>query len=226
MRTQTLSAKALTAALGLLSAISLLTGRPAGGHCDTLDGPVVKDAKAALEKGDVTPVLKWVAKADEEEIRVAFKKALAVRSKGPEAKELADQFFFETLVRVHRAAEGAPFTGLKPAGTDLGPAVSAADKALQDGKIDAVVDLVTKDVAAGIRERFAVVMEKKKHADESVEAGREYVAAYVAYVHYVEGIHAVATGGHHEGNSEGGPAGSLHEHHEPKAESKAEHHQH
>ena len=54
-------------------------------HCDTLDGPVVMAARAALEKGDVTPVLKWVKKENEEEIRALFKKTLAVRSKGAEA---------------------------------------------------------------------------------------------------------------------------------------------
>ena len=76
-------------------------------HCDTLEGPVVTDAKKALEKGDVNPVLKWVKKEQEGEIREVFKKTLAVRSKGPEAKELADRYFFETLVRIHRAGEGA-----------------------------------------------------------------------------------------------------------------------
>ena len=48
-------------------------------HCDTLDGPVVKTAKAALEKGDVTPILKWVKKEHEAEIKDLFKKTLAVR---------------------------------------------------------------------------------------------------------------------------------------------------
>ena len=37
-------------------------------HCDTLDGPVVKTARAALEKGDVTPILKWVTNEYETEI--------------------------------------------------------------------------------------------------------------------------------------------------------------
>lgn len=45
-------------------------------HCDTLDGPVVKDAKAALETKDVTPVLKWVAKEREEGVKAAFDNAL------------------------------------------------------------------------------------------------------------------------------------------------------
>ena len=32
----------------------------------------VKEAKAALEKGDVTRVLKWVAKENEDEIKAVF----------------------------------------------------------------------------------------------------------------------------------------------------------
>ena len=181
--------------LGLLSLLPAV----AAAHCDTLDGPVVMQAKAALEKGDVTPVLTWVKKENEAEIRDAFKKTLAVRTKGPEAKELVDMYFFETLVRLHRAGEGAPYTGLKPAGADLGPAVAGADKALETGKVDDLTKLVTGDVAAGIRERFNTAMEKKKHADESVDAGREFVEAYVTFVHYVERLHldATAPGAHH-----------------------------
>jgi hypothetical protein len=34
----------------------------------------------------------------------------------------------------------------------------------------------------------------RKHADESVEAGREYVEAYVQYVHYVERLQVDASG--------------------------------
>ena len=85
-------------------------------HCDTLDGPVVLTAKSALEKGDITPVLKWVRKTDEKEIQELFNKTLIVRKQGKEAGELADMYFFETLVRIHRAGEGAPYTGLKAAG--------------------------------------------------------------------------------------------------------------
>jgi hypothetical protein len=187
--------------------------RPAAAHCDTLDGPVVMTAKAALEKKDVTPVLKWVRKEDENEIREAFKKTLAVRDKGPEAKELADMYFFETLVRIHRAGEGAPYTGLKPAGTELGPAVEGADRALETGSVDALVNLVADAVAKGIRERFALAANKKKDADKSVEAGREFVESYVEFVHYVEGLYVAATGktGHH-GEPEAATAESGHKH--------------
>jgi hypothetical protein len=177
------------------------------GHCDTLDGPVIMTATAALEKGDVTPVLKWVKKENEGEIRELFRTTVVVRGKGPEAKELADRYFFETLVRIHRAGEGAPYTGLKPAGS-IEPSVAAADKALESGSADDLVKLVTDAAAQGIRERFARTLETKKHADHTVEAGRAFVAAYVDFTHYVERLHmdAVAGSGHiHEQAPSGGP---------------------
>jgi hypothetical protein len=166
-------------------------------HCDTLDGPVIETARLALEKGDVTPVLKWVPKEHEQEIREAFSQTLAVRVKGKEARELADQFFFETLVRVHRAGEGAPYTGLKSAGT-VDPAVAAADKALQTGSIDELADKISNAVGEGIKKRFNAAHEKKKHENDSVEAGRDFVEAYVQYVHFIESIHnLVAKGAEH-----------------------------
>jgi hypothetical protein len=174
-------------------------------HCDTLNGPVVKDAEAALEKGDVTPVLKWVKKEAEPEIRAAFNTALAERAKGKEAKEKADMKFFETLVRIHRTGEGASFTGLKPAG-DVEPIVAEADKALETGSVDTLTTEMSKHLTNEIKERFDRAFEKRKHKDESVEAGREYVDAYVEYVHYVEGTHkAIAGKGahHHEEVGEG-----------------------
>jgi hypothetical protein len=185
----------LTATLAL-AALVLPTSLFA--HCDTMDGPVIVAAKAALEHKDITPVLKWIKPDGEAEVKAAFAKTLAVRVKGPEARDLADQFFFETLVRVHRAGEGAPYTGLKPAGTPVAPSIREADKAIETGSVDKVIKLVTDDAAAGIRKRFAEMQEKKQHADHNVEAGREFVAAYVEYVHYVEGIHEAAqAGGHH-----------------------------
>jgi hypothetical protein len=160
----------------------------ANSHCDTLAGPVVITAKAALEKGDVTPVLKWVKKENEKEIREAFAKTLAVRKQSKEAKELADMYFFETLVRIHRAGEGAPYTGLKP-GEAIEPIIAESDKALETGSVDNLVKDVTDAVAKGIREKFAHAKETKKHADDSVEAGREYVEAYVVFTHYAERLY-------------------------------------
>lgn len=172
-------------------------------HCDTLDGPVVITAKDALEKGDITPILKWVKKEDEAEIKDLFERTLIVRSKGKEAQELADMYFFETLVRIHRAGEGAPYTGLKP-GEVVDPAVALADKALANGSVDKLVDVLTKAMANGIRERFRNASKTQVHADESVAAGREFVEAYVSFTHYVEGLHATIKGGggHHGGEAE------------------------
>jgi len=168
-------------------------------HCDTLAGPVVLTAKAALEKGDVTPVLKWVKKEHEGEIKELFKKTLAVRKQSKEAKELADMYFFETLVRIHRAGEGAPYTGLKP-GEAIEPIVAESDKALESGSTDDLVRHITDAVTKGIRENFEHTKETKKHADESVEAGRKFVEAYVEFTHYVERLYMDATGpsGHAE----------------------------
>ena len=174
-------------------------------HCDALDGPVIKEAQLALEKGNVTPLLKWVTKEHEKDIRNAFAQTLAVRTKGKDARELADRFFFETLVRVHRAGEGAPYTGLKPSGS-IAPAIAAADKALDAGSVDELSAKIGIAVRDGIRKRFAEVAEKKKHANDNAEAGREFVEAYVEYVHFVEGIHnMVAKGPAHD-------LGEKHEH--------------
>ncbi len=173
--------------LALAGALTLtLAPRAALAHCDTLDGPVVKDARVALDTKDVTPVLKWVSPAREGEIREAFRHALDVRALGPQARALADQFFFETLVRVHRAGEGAPYTGLQPAGTAVDPGIAASDTALETGSVDPLVKLISAEVDKGLRQRFTQAAEARKHSAESVEKGREFVAAYVDFMHYAE----------------------------------------
>lgn len=175
------------------------------GHCDTMDGPVVKTAQAALQKSDVTPVLKWVKSQDEAEIRESFKRTLAVRGLSPEARDLADRYFFETLVRLHRAGEGAPYTGLKPAG-QVEPIVAASDKAIETGSVEGLTREIAKLVTDGIHHRFTEMMERKKRADENVAAGREFVGAYVEFVHYVERLHADAAGqAGHQSEAENSP---------------------
>src|SRR5512145_1691432 len=157
-------------ALTLAGALGLtLIPRAALAHCDTLDGPVVKDARVALDAKDVTPVLKWVSHEKEGEIREAFQHALGVRSLGPEARALADRYFFETLVRVHREGEGAPYTGLKPAGVGIAPAIAASDEALETGSVDALVKMVAGEAERGIRKRFALAADAKKQMGGSVE---------------------------------------------------------
>ncbi len=168
-------------------------------HCDTMGGPIIKSAQEALETGKIDLVLMWIQKDDEAELKAAFQKAREVRKMNPAAKELADRYFLETFVRIHRAGEGAPFTGIKPAGTELNPGVEEADKALATGSADALLKLMTETVLHGIREHYERTMSLKKHVGKSVDAGREYAEAYVKYVHYIEKLYddAIIKTGHH-----------------------------
>jgi hypothetical protein len=189
----------------LFAAIIALLAAPtvALAHCDTLNGPVVQTAREALAKSDVTPVLKWVKPDKENEVRAAFVRTLAVRKQSKEAAELADLYFFETLVRIHREGEGAPYTGLKP-GEAVDPGIEAADKALDDGDHERLIKEINHHIADGISDRFRKVIEAKRHMNDSVEAGREYVEAYVGFIHYYERLFADVQGaavqseGHHD----------------------------
>ena len=185
-------ARLLTLSLPLVILVALLSPSAALAHCDGLDGPVVKAARQALETGNVNLILIWVQKQDESEIREVFQKTLAVRKLSPEAKDLADWHFFETLVRLHRAGEGAPYTGLKPAGRDLGPAIPAADQAIASGSAESLSKLLTESVQAGILKRFGEVVERRDFDKDDIEKGRGYVKAYVEFVHYVERLHEAA----------------------------------
>lgn len=195
--------------LGSGGAGLLLWGR---GHCDTLDGPLVTLARRALDDGDERPVLAWVRPEDETEIRRAFDHAQSVRKLGPEARKLADTHFLETLVRVHRAGEGAAYTGLKAAGLDLGPAVPAADESLESGSAEAVVRLLTDAIRHGVHERFHAASHARHFDPADVAAGRNYVAAYVDYVHYVERLWDAARSAGH-GHGEHAPGAHQHVHH-------------
>ena len=182
----------LTALIVVLAVTGLLPA-PAHAHCDGLDGPVVRAAEEALAKSDVDLVLIWVPRDDEAEIRAAFARTLEVRKLGPGARDLADAYLFETLVRVHRAAEGASFTGLKPAGRDLGPAIPAADRALESGAVAPLTSLLVEAVREGLLERYRLAREARSYRTDDVAAGRKYIDAYVSFIHYVEALHEAAT---------------------------------
>lgn len=168
-------------------------------HCDTLAGPVVIEAKASLDSGNVTPLLKWVAAENEMEIINAFNHTLGVRKLGVKAKQLADNYFFETLVRIHRAGEGAPFNGLKPAET-IDKAVVLADEAILTGSVEKLAEILSKAAIKGIHNRYNKVVAAQKNMNNSVAQGREYVEAYVQFTHYAEGLHGLikGSGNHHE----------------------------
>lgn len=186
---------AVSAVLGGL----VLVPFSAQAHCDTLDGPVAEAAYKALETGNVNLVLPYAPAAAEAEITAAFKQVVRVRAKDTESRVLADRYFLETVVRLHRQGENAPYTGLKPAGLDFGPVIPAAEKALESGDPEALVALVTKAVRQHVQDRFQNALEAKslprnpdEHAD--VAAARERVHAELGFVLYAEGLHQALKG--------------------------------
>ena len=177
--------------LRLLAAAALIWTSPVFAHCDTLDGPVVLAARKALDSGELSRVLVWVKKDDEAEIRGAFERSRAVRKAGGAAKELADLYFFETLVRVHRAGEGAAYTGLKPAG-EVEPPIAAADRSIQSGRLQEVAKLISGRTEQGLHRTFEAVIRTKGYRPDDVAAGRAFASAYIEYTHYVERLYEAA----------------------------------
>lgn len=157
-------------------------------HCDTMSGPVAVAAAKALESGNIELIQIWVGQEQEKELQERFVDCLSVRKMGGQAKELAERYFIETAIRLHRQAEGMPFTGVKPA-QPLPPDVAAAEKALQSGDMKIVTDLLSEELKSQTEKWFSKAMQAKKHKDESLNAGREWVDAYVKYVVYCHGLY-------------------------------------
>ena len=151
-------------------------------HCDTKDGPLVKTAKRALEVGNVNLVLPWAPVEAEDEIKEAFEITLKVRRFSEEAQKLADNWFFETVVRLHRAGEGAPYTGLKPAGLDEGPIVPRAEKALEENSLKRVIDFLKKTIEDVLPEKFSHILHTKKHDENDVKVARKYINSMLDFM--------------------------------------------
>lgn len=182
----------LSRLLVLLPLVALglaLSPGPAEAHCDRLDGPVAEAAREALETGDFDQIRIWVTRDQEAELREAFDRSREVRTLGPEARHLADRHFLETAVRLHREAEGRPYTGLKPAGQPLPADLEAAEQALETGEVGPLVDLMKQQVEEHVTSWFEKAREARAERDRSVAAGREWVDAYVRYIIYVHGLY-------------------------------------
>ena len=191
-RIKTLMASALAAGL-------LLGPQNAQAHCDSADGPVASAAQKALDTGNVNLALPYAPAAAETELRTAFDRSLKVRSLSVEAKALADRSFIETTVRLHRAGEGAGYTGLKPAGTDFGPAIPAAERAIETGDLSQVKALLVEEIEHAVHERLAHALEARQASKEprtadQVEAARKRVSAEFAFVGFVESLRQAAHG--------------------------------
>lgn len=159
-------------------------------HCDSYDGPVIKEALTALKTNNVDLVLKWINLEQEQEIVSLFKKTVQLKNGDQEVYSIVEKHFLETLVRLHRATEGEPYTGLKPLGS-VTPIIRMADQSIESNSVSKLSSELTAHIEKVVKEKYDKALKLSKTKDESLEKGREYVAAYVDYTHTLEGIHAI-----------------------------------
>lgn len=201
---RSMSAIAVVTALLVAGIAALGQPAPASAHCDSVNGPVVNAARKALDTGEVKWVLAYVQPSAEAELSAAFQQTLAVRKTSSEAKELADHYFYETTVRLHRLGEGATYTGLKQE-TDYGPALESAEKALETDSLTEVHELLNKSVADGLKSQYQAVIDARASAahEGTVEALREQAESELIFEKYVDALYKAALGNvvHAEGTT-------------------------
>jgi Family of unknown function (DUF6448) len=166
-------------------------------HCHAMDGPVVTVARRALDQGEVATVLPSVPTQAEPEVMAAFEQVLPIDQTGGSAGALADRWCFETVVRLHRAGEGAPYTGLRPAGQDEGPVIPVAERALHTGSADELVHVLTQVVADQAKTRLNRAITLQQHEHGSVAAALEYIEAMLGLQVWAHKLYQAATSGPH-----------------------------
>jgi hypothetical protein len=164
-----------------------------------MDGPVVTAARRALEKEDVNLILPYVHENDADEAKSAFDKVLLARKTHPSAREVSDLYFFETVVRLHRAGEGAAYTGLKPAGLDVGPIIPVAENAIKSGSPDALIKVWTDTLRQQLRHRFEHMKRLGNYPPDNVALAREYVEAMLGLQVYSHKLYLAMKSDPHEG---------------------------
>jgi hypothetical protein len=185
-RLQSNSQKILTSIFTLILVTGFTFSSQA--HCDRVNGPVAIAAKHALEAGDVSKALIWVTDKQAEELKAKFSKSLSVYNSDEESRQLAERYFMETTVRLHREAEGMPYTGLKPVQPNSKD-IQAAEEALVSGNVSAVTDLLTTEIRSKISKLHQHAKQAKEKQGQSVEAGRQWVDAYVKYIVYIHSLY-------------------------------------
>ncbi len=179
--------------MSLTLIFSIITVQPVEAHCDSYDGPVLKDASKALETNNVELIKKWIPAADEAELVALFHKTYNLKKGDQEVYKIVQTHFYETFVRLHRQMEGAPYTGLKPAGTTE-KIVVMSDNALESGDIDRLLNALSNHVNSVLKEKYEKVAALEKVKNESPAKGRQFVAAYVDYTHSIEAVHNMVDG--------------------------------
>lgn len=183
----------LTSVIGLLALLILIFNNlDTFAHCDSYDGPVIKDAERALETNNVNLVLKWISSNQEDEVISLFNKTYSLKDGDGEIYRIVKTYFFETLVRLHRQTEGAPYTGLKPAGNTKN-IIQLSDNAISTGDIDELIEKLDLHINDVLKEKYNRVFELNKIKNNSISNGRLYVEAYVDYTHTIEAIHDIIT---------------------------------
>lgn len=182
-------------AISLLVIVFFLSGYSAFAHCDSYDGPVIKDAYKALETNNVGLVFKWISKEQEAQVTDLFNATVKLKGGNKEVYALVEQHFLETLVRLHRETEGAPYTGLKAAGTTK-PIIAMSDASIVDHNPQKLLAALNGHINAVIKEKYDRLEKLYSEKDSSPESGREYVDAYVDYTHTIEGLHDIIEGEH------------------------------
>jgi len=133
-------------------------------------------------------------------VREALHKVERARKDGARVREIADRYFFETVARIHPAGEGAPHSGLKPAGLDVGPVIPVAEKAIEPGSADQLVELLSGNLSEQLRHGLHRVMHFKEHAGHGLGAAREYVEAMLGLQGWAHGLHNTIKAEAHEGS--------------------------
>lgn len=188
------------AMIAAIMAAGLMFGAEAArAHCDSIDGPVAKAVYKALETGNINPVLAYAPATAEAEIRASFEKSRKVRGLGEDARGLADHAFLETVIRLHRAGEGAPYTGLKPAGIDYGPVIPAAEHAVETGDPTRLRAVLAEAIDHALDERLAQVRHLQEAPLEPATAAevpqaRARISAELGFITFAENIHQAALG--------------------------------
>jgi hypothetical protein len=187
--------------IGAFVAVVLLFGmQGVQAHCDSLDGPVAKAVQKSLDDGNINPVLAYAPAAAETEIRAAFEKSRKVRGLSGDARILADQAFMETVIRLHRAGEGAAYTGLKPAGADYGPVIPAAEHAVETGDLTKLKAVLVEEIEHALHERLVHVRELQKKVSREPKAAaevvhaRERISAELGFITFAEVLRQAAHG--------------------------------
>ena len=174
-------------------------------HCDS---PVVAAARRELDTSNVDLVLPFVPEPGEAEVRGVFQSTLRVRELNNDAREVADRLFFETVVRVHRAGEGAPYTGLKPVGLSFGPVIPLTEIAVETGSLKPVLDFLSDELNGQLRRRLDEVTTLAAEKGRSVQDARRYVEAMLGFEVYCHRLFkALQSPAHHgHGGAQGASA--------------------